>query len=144
MRVMVLIKATPSSEAGLMPNEELMTAMGEYNKALHEAGILRDGDGLKPTSFGKRVRFANGGLDISEGPFPLHEKPLAGFWIWEVSSIEEAVSWIRRCPHPMPGEEAEIDLRPCYGPEDFGDAMSPELHAQEEAVRIAVEKLRAS
>lgn len=121
MRVMVLIKATRNSEAGVMPDEQLLTAMGKYNEALIKAGVMLAGDGLRPSSTGKRVRFANDKKTIIDGPFAETKELIAGYWLWQVQSIEEAVEWVRRCPDPMPGEESEIEIRPLYEPGDFGE-----------------------
>jgi len=140
MRVMVMIKATKNSEAGLMPSEELLTAMGAFNEELMKAGVLVGGEGLLPSRHGKRVRLADGETTVTDGPFATHagtREILAGFWMWQVASMDEAVAWVRRCPAPMPGEEAEIEIRPVVTMDDFGDAMTPELRAQEE--RLAAE-----
>lgn len=135
MRVMVLVKATPSSEAGVMPPLELLEAMGKFNEELAEAGLLLAGEGLKPTSQGKRVVFSGAERLVKDGPFEENINELvAGFWIWEVKDMEEAMSWVMRCPNPMP-EMSEIEIRPVYEADDFGDLMTPELIAQEEALR---------
>jgi hypothetical protein len=138
---MVMIKATKNSEAGLMPSEELLTAMGAFNEALMKAGVLVGGEGLLPSSHGKRVRLADGETTVTDGPFVTDAGQtrdiLAGFWMWQVASMDEAVAWVRRCPAPMPGEETEIEIRPVVTMDDFGDAMTPELRAQEE--RLAAE-----
>jgi len=138
MRVMVLVKATKSSEAGVMPSEELLTAMGKYNEELVKAGVLLDGDGLRPSSAGKRVHFADGKVTVVDGPFAETKELVAGYWIWQVKSIEEAVEWARRCPHPMPGEEGVLEIRPFVEPEHFGEAFTPELREQEERLRAEV------
>jgi hypothetical protein len=140
MRVMVIVKATRNSEAGVMPGEDLIAAMGRYNEELVKAGILQAGEGLHPSSRGKRVSFAGGQTRVSDGPFPQTTELVAGFWIWKVQSMDEAVEWARRCPNPMPGEEATLELRPILEAEDFGDALTPELRAQEERLRASVEK----
>lgn len=134
MRVMVLIAATASSEAGEMPTEELLTAMGAFNEDLANAGVLLAGEGLKPTSVGVRMTIDGDERIVEPGPFPLNERPVAGFWLWEVSSMEEAVSWLRRCPLPMPGR-AEIQVRPLFEASDFGDEFTPDLREQEERLR---------
>ena len=131
MRVMVIIKATKNSEAGVMPSEELLTAMGSFNEDLVEAGILLAGEGLHPSRRGKRVQFAGGERNVVDGPFPNLREIMAGYWIWEVESLDEAVKWVRRCPDPMPGEESEIEIRPLLEAEDFGDEFTPELRARE-------------
>jgi len=135
MRVMVIIKATKNSEAGVMPSEKLLTDMGKYNEELVKAGILLAGDGLHPSSKGKRVRFAAGKKTIIDGPFAEAKELVAGYWIWQVKSLEEAVEWVRRCPDPMPDEVAEIEIRPVFEAEDFGKEFTPELQAQDDRVR---------
>ena len=119
MRVMVMVKATKNSEAGLMPGKELLAAMGKFNQELTEAGLMLAGDGLHPSRRGKRVRFSGGKKTVVDGPFSETKELVAGFWIWQVKSIEEALEWVRRCPDPMPGEESEIEIRPLYEAEDF-------------------------
>jgi len=140
MRVMVIVKATKNSEAGVMPSEKLFTEMGKYNEELVKAGIMLAGDGLKPSSKGKRIKFAGGKRSVVDGPFAETKELVAGFWIWQVRSIEEAVEWARRCPDPMPGEDAELEIRPFYEMEDFGEEFTPELRAQEERIRAEVER----
>ena len=138
MRVMVMIKATKSSEEGVMPSEALLEAMGKYNEELVEAGVLVAGEGLKPSSEGKRIRIADE-RTIIDGPFDSTTELTAGFWIWNVASMDAAVDWAKRCPPPMPGDESVLELRPLYEMEDFGEEMTPELRAQEEKLRAAVE-----
>ncbi len=138
MRVMVIVKATRSSEAGVMPGEKLMAEMGKFNEELVKAGIMLGGEGLHPTSRARRVRFSGGRRTVLEGPFAQVEEQVAGFWLWQVKSMEEAVEWIRRCPDPMPGEEAVIELRQVFEADDFGEALTPELRAQEERLRAQV------
>lgn len=140
MKVMVMVKATKNSEAGLMPGEKLLTEMGKFNEELVNAGVMLAGEGLHPSSKGKRIRFANGEKTVIDGPFPQTRELLAGFWIWQVGSMEEAVEWARRCPDPMPGEEAELELRPVFEAEDFGAEFTPELRAQEDKLRAEVER----
>jgi hypothetical protein len=140
MRVMVIIKATKSSEAGVMPSEKLLAAMGQYNEELVKAGIMLAGEGVHPSSKGKRVRFAGGNKTVIDGPFAETKELIAGFWIWQVKSMEEAVEWARRCPDPMPGEEAEIELRRVFEAEDFGAELTPELRAQEDRLRADMER----
>lgn len=140
MRVMVIIKATPRSEAGEMPSEALLTAMGQYNQALVEAGVMLAGEGLKPSSNAKRVRFADGKKTVVDGPFAETKELIAGFWLWQVSSMDEALEWARRCPDPMPGEAAELEIRPVFEMEDFGEEMTDELRAQEAEMRAALDK----
>jgi hypothetical protein len=129
MKVMVFVKATQDSEAGVMPTRELLTAMGEFNAALVKAGIMLAAEGLKPSREGKRVRFSGKTRSVIDGPFAETRELVAGFWIWQVRSIEEAVEWVKRCPNPML-TDSDIEIRPVFGPEDFGDAMTPELKAQ--------------
>ncbi|MFS8638377.1 MAG: YciI family protein [Gemmatimonadota bacterium] len=138
MRVMVLVKATENSEAGILPSQELLAAMGKFNEELARAGILLDGDGLRPSSAGKRVHFADGKVTVVDGPFAETKELVAGYWIWQVKSMDEAVEWARRCPHPMPGEEGVLEIRPFYEPEDFGDAFTPDLRGLEERLRAEV------
>jgi hypothetical protein len=144
MRVMVIIKATKSSEAGELPSEKLLTEMGAYNEELVKAGIMLAGEGLHPSSRGKRVRFVGDKRTVIDGPFTETKELLAGFWLWQVKSMDEAIEWVRRCPDPMPGEEAEVEIRPVFENEDFGDAMTPELRAQEDALRAEVERQQKS
>ena len=135
MRVLVIIKATKNSEAGVLPDEKLLTAMGAFNEELVKAGIMQAGEGLHPSSKGKRVHFAGGGKrTVIDGPFSETKELIAGFWIWQVKSIDEAIEWVKRTPDPMPGEETEIEVRPIFSPEDFGAEFTPELKAKEEAL----------
>jgi hypothetical protein len=126
MRVMVFVKATKDSEQGLMPTTELFEAMGKYNEQLVEAGIMLSGDGLKPSKVGKRVAFDGTKRTVIDGPFAETRELVAGYWIWEVKDMAEAVEWVRRCPNPMPGP-SEIEIRPFYEMSDFGDAVTPEV-----------------
>jgi hypothetical protein len=119
MRVMVIIKATKNSEAGVLPSAQLLAEMGKYNEELIKAGIMQAGDGLKPSSKGKRVRLTAEKREVVDGPFGETKQLVAGFWIWQVKSLDEAVAWVKRCPDPMPGEDAEIEIRPLYEAEDF-------------------------
>src|ERR1700676_821304 len=134
MKVMVLVKATQDSEAGVMPTQELLTAMGEFNASLVKAGILLAGEGLKPSRHGKRVRFSGKTRTVTDGPFTETKELVAGFWLWQVRSMEEAVEWVKRCPNPHEGE-AEIEIRQVFEPEDFGSELTPELVRQEERQR---------
>ena len=134
MRVMVMVKATSESEAGKMPSAELLAAMGQFNEALVKAGILVAGEGLHPSARGKRVRFAGAQRTVTDGPFAETKELVAGYWIWQVQSMDEAVDWARRCPNPMESD-SDIEIRPLFEAEDFGDAFTPELRAQEERVR---------
>jgi hypothetical protein len=144
MRVMVIVKATKNSEAGVMPSEKLLGDMGKFNEELVKAGIMLAGDGLHPSGKGKRVRFSDGKKTVYDGPFSETKELVAGYWIWQVKSIEEAVEWVKRCPDPMPGEVAEIEIRPVFEAEDFGQEFTPELRAQEERLRAEVERQRKS
>ena len=142
MRVMVLVKATKNSEAGTMPSkdmEDMLTKMGQYNEELVKAGILLAADGLQPSSAGKRVRFGAGKKVVVDGPFTETKELVAGYWLWQVKSMDEAVEWVRRCPDPMPGEQSEIEIRPLYEAEDFAKAFTPELRAQQERLRTELE-----
>ena len=134
MRVMVLVKATKDSEAGVMPSEDLFQAMGEFNAALVKAGIMLAGEGLKPSSEGRRVRFDGADRTVVNGPFPAVGELVAGFWLWEVKDMDEALEWVKRCPNPMPGP-SEIEIRPLYEMADFADAIPQELRDREERLR---------
>lgn len=140
MRFMIIVKASPDSEAGVMPSKELMTAMGNYNEELTKAGILIDCDGLQPSSKGARVRFSGDQRTVIDGPFAETKELIAGYWIWQVKSKQEAIEWVKRCPNPMPGTDAEIEIRQVFEAEDFGDEFTPELREQEERVRAQVKK----
>jgi hypothetical protein len=131
---MVIVKATKDSEDGVMPSKELLTAMMNYNEELVKAGIMLAGDGLKPSSKGKRVRFSGNKRTVVDGPFAETKELVAGYWIWQVRSMEEAVEWLKRCPNPMPGE-SEIEIRPFFEPADFGESFTPEARQQEERLR---------
>ncbi|HLT39544.1 MAG TPA: YciI family protein [Enhygromyxa sp.] len=144
MRVMVMVKATKNSEAGVMPSEQLIAEMGKFNEELIKAGVMLAGDGLHPSSKGKRVRFGGGKKTVIDGPFAETKELVAGFWIWQVQSMEEALEWVRRCPDPMPGEESEIEIRPVFEAEDFGEEFTPELRAQEEQLRAELERRQKS
>ena len=134
MRVMVMIKANEDSEAGVMPSEQLLTEMGAFNEELVEAGVMLDGDGLKPSSEGARVRFSGSQRTVIDGPFVETKELIAGYWIWQVASLDEAIAWVKRCPNPM-GVESEIEIRPIFEAEDFGEEFTPELREQEERLR---------
>jgi hypothetical protein len=134
MKVAVLVKATKDSEAGVMPGPELLTAMGQFNESLVKAGILLAGEGLKPSSYGKRVRFSGKQRTVTDGPFTETKELVAGFWLWQVHSIEEAVEWVKRCPNPML-TDSDIEIRPVFQMEDFGENLTPEVKAQEEELR---------
>ena len=139
MRVMVMVKADKSSEAGVMPDEKLLTAMGKFNDELVKAGVMLAGEGLHPSSKGKRVRFSGAKRTVIDGPFAETKELVAGYWLWQVKSMDEAVEWVKRCPNPMPGE-SEIEIRPVFEAEDFGAEYTPELRAQEERQRAQIEK----
>jgi hypothetical protein len=127
MKVMVFVKATKNSEAGVMPTTELITEMMKYNEELVKAGIMQGGDGLHPSSKGVRVRFQDKERTVINGPFAETSELVAGYWLWQVKDMAEAVAWAKRCPSPMPGEVSELELRPLFAPEDFGEAFTPEL-----------------
>ena len=137
MRFMVIVKATPDSEAGVMPSEALLTAMGKYNEELAKAGILLAGEGLQPSSKGARVRFSGPKRTVVDGPFAETKELIAGFWMWKVKSKEEAIEWVKRCPNPMPGD-SEIEIRQVFEAEDFGEQFTPELKEQAERVYTQV------
>ena len=142
MRVMVIVKATKDSEAGVLPSKELITAMGKYNQELVKAGIMLASEGLKPSSQGKRVRFSESKRTVIDGPFAETKELIAGYWIWQVRSIEEAVEWLKRCPNPMPGE-SDVEIRPVFEAADFGENFTPQAREQEERLReqIAARKV---
>jgi hypothetical protein len=143
MKVMVLVKATRDSEAGVMPSRQLLTEMGKYNEELVKAGILLAGDGLHPSSKGARVRFAGTNRMVIDGPFAETKELVAGYWLWQVKSLQEAIDWVKRCPNPMPGE-SEIEIRPVFEPDDFAEAFTPELREQAERLRAQAEKRKKS
>ena len=134
MKVLVMVKATHDSENGIMPSEQLLSDMMKYNQELVDAGILQSGDGLHPSSKGVRVRFSGPDRSVIDGPFTETNELVAGFWIWKVQSMAEAIEWVKRCPNPMLGE-SEIEIRPLFEPDDFGEAFTPELREQEERMR---------
>ena len=137
MRFMVMIRATAQSEAGEMPGEVLLTEMGRFNEALVDAGVILAGEGLQPSANGARVRFSGSQRTVIDGPFAETKELIAGFWLWRCASLDEAVAWAKRCPNPMEGE-SEIEIRPVFEVEDFGDAMTPELREQEARLRDQV------
>ena len=139
MRVMVIVKASPESEAGEMPKTEMLTAMGQFNEELVKAGVMLAGEGLQPSSRGKRVKFSGKDRRVVDGPFAETSELVAGYWLWQVASMDEAVEWARRCPNPMEGG-GELELRPVFEAEDFGDAMTPELREQEDRLREQTSK----
>lgn len=139
MRFMILLKADKDTEAGVMPGEDLLAAMGNFNDELIKAGVMQAGEGLQPSSRGARVHFSkDGGVSVVDGPFAETKELLAGFWIWRVNSKQEAIDWVKRVPMPMLSGEAEIEIRQIFEMEDFGDTMTPELREQEERQRAAL------
>jgi hypothetical protein len=135
MRFMVIVKASKDSEAGVLPSTELLEAMGNYNEELAKAGVLLAGEGLHPSSKGARVRFAGNQRAVTLGPFAETTELVAGFWLWQVGSLEEAIEWVKRCPNPMPGTDSEIEIRQVFEADDFGAEFTPELREQEERLR---------
>lgn len=142
MRVMVIVKATKNSEAGGMPSKQMLAEMGMFNEELVKAGVMLAGEGLHPSSRGKRVVFSGDEKTVIDGPFPQTTELVAGFWLWQVKDLDDALAWARRCPHPMPGEEGILEIRPVFEAEDFGEEFTPELRAQEERLRAEVERQR--
>ncbi len=138
MRFLVMVKATKDSEAGVMPSTELIAAMGRFNEELVKAGIMQAGEGLQPSSKGARVRFSGKNRTVIDGPFAETKELVAGFWIWECKSLQEAIEWVKKCPNPMP-TESEIEIRPIFSAEDFGKEFTPELRKQEERLREEIE-----
>jgi len=139
MRVMVIVKASKGSEAGEMPSEQLLTEMGSYNEELVKAGIMLAGEGLHPSSKGARVRFSGKDRSVVEGPFAETKELIAGYWMWKVNSMQEAIDWVKRCPNPMM-EDSEIEIRPVFEVEDFGEEFTPELRAQEDRLREQISR----
>jgi hypothetical protein len=138
---MVIVKATKDSEAGVMPTEQLLNDMTKFNEDLAKAGVMLAGEGLQPSSKGARVRFSGPKRTVIDGPFTETKELIAGFWLWQVRSMAEAIDWVKRCPNPHPGE-CEIEIRPVFEAEDFGPAMTPELEEREERLRAATERLK--
>ena len=138
MRVIVMVKATDESEAGVMPNEELLTEMGNFNEELVKAGVMLAGEGLHPSSKGHRVKFSGKERTVVDGPFAETKELVAGYWLWEVKSMDEAIEWVKRCPNPMEGE-SEIEIRQVFEAEDFGDELTPELREQDARLRAQTE-----
>ena len=143
MRFMVIVKATKDSEAGVLPTEKLLAEMGKYNEELAKAGVLLAGEGLQPSSKGARVRFSGKKRTVVDGPFAETKELIAGFWLWRVKSLAEAIDWVKRCPNPFEGD-SEIEIRQVFEAEDFGAEFTPELREQEERVRAQAEKLAKS
>ena len=140
MRFMVIVKATKNSEAGALPTKELLAEMGAFNEELSKAGVMLAGEGLQPSSKGTRVKFSGNRRTVVDGPFPETKELIAGFWLWKVKSKQEAIEWVKRCPHPMRGEDAEIEIRQVFEAEDFGEEFTPEMRRQEELLRAKAEK----
>src|SRR5690349_2977785 len=141
MKFMIMVKATRDSEAGIMPSEELLADMGKFNEELVKAGVMLAGEGLHPSSKGARVRFSGAKRSVIDVPFAETKELVAGFWIWQVKSKEEAIEWVKRCPNPMPGE-SEIEIRQVFEAEDFGAEFTPELREQEDRLRAEMEQLK--
>jgi hypothetical protein len=140
MRVVVFVKATKNSEAGVMPSEKLFIEMGKFNEELVKAGIMKSGDGLQPSAKAKRVLFKGDDRTVVDGPFAETKELVAGFWIWQVKSMDEALAWAKRCPSPMPGEESVLELRPVYEMEDFGESVTPEVRERDARLRAELGK----
>jgi len=141
MRFMVMVKATKNSEVGALPSQQLLADMGKFNEELAKAGVLLAGEGLHPSSKGARVRFSGTKRTVVDGPFAETKELVAGFWLWQVKSKQEAIEWVKRCPHPMPGEDAEIEIRQVFEAEDFGADFTPEMRKQEALLRSQAERL---
>jgi hypothetical protein len=139
MRVMVIVKANKDTEGGVMPSEQLLTEMGNYNEQLVKAGIMLAGEGLHPSSKGARVKFSGSERTVIDGPFAETKELIAGYWLWQVKSLQEAIEWAKRCPNPT-GEESVLEIRPIFEAEDFGEELTPELRAQEDRLRAQVEQ----
>jgi hypothetical protein len=137
---MILVKATKNSEAGAMPTQELLSAMMKYNEELVNAGVMLAGEGLQPSSKGARVKFSGSKRTVTDGPFTETKELVAGYWLWQCKSKQEAIEWVKRCPNPMPGEESEIEIRQIFEAEDFGEEFTPELRKQEERLRAQSEQ----
>ena len=135
MRFMVIVKATKESEAGILPDEKLLTEMGKFNEDLVKAGVMLAGEGLQSSAKGARVKFSGSKRTVTDGPFPETKELVAGFWLWQVKSKEEAIEWAKRCPNPSPGTESELEIRQVFEADDFGDALPAEIREQEERLR---------
>jgi hypothetical protein len=135
MKFMVMVKATPNSEAGVMPKPEMFEAMGRFNEELVKAGIMKAGEGLQPSSKGARVHFSGPKRTVVDGPFAETKELVAGFWLWECKSLQEAIEWVKKCPNPMPGEDSDIEIRPVYEASDFGESFTPEERERGERLR---------
>jgi hypothetical protein len=143
MKVMVLVKANKDSEAGMLPSQQLLAAMGKFNEELVKAGVLLAAEGLHPSSKGARVRFSGNDRSVARGPFAGTGELIAGFWLWQVGSLDEAIAWVKRCPNPHAGE-SEIEIRQVFAPEDFGEALTPELKKHEKRMRETLERPKAN
>lgn len=141
MRFMIIVKATKDSEAGVMPSQQLLTEMGKFNEELVKAGVMLAGEGLQPSSKGARVKFSGTTRTVTDGPFAETKELIAGFWLWQVKSKEEAIEWVKRCPNPMPGE-SEIEIRQVFEAEDFEAEFTPELREQEDRLRTQSEQIK--
>jgi hypothetical protein len=142
MRFMILVKADKNSEAGVLPDKKLLTEMGKFNEELVKAGVMLAGEGLQPSSKGARVKFSGSTRTVTDGPFAETKELIAGFWLWQVKSKEEAIEWVKRCPNPSPGRESEIEIRQLFEAEDFGAEFTPELRRQEERLRAQMDKTK--
>lgn len=143
MRFMVIVKGDAATEAGVMPTEAELAAMGQFNEELVKAGIMIGGDGLHPSSKGKRIKISGNERTVLDGPFAEAKELIAGYWVWQVASMDEAVAWARRCPSPMPGEESVLELRPVFEAEDFGEAYTPEARARDERLRAELARQKS-
>ena len=141
MKVMVIVKASKDTEAGVMPSEQLLREMGDYNEQLVKAGVMLAGEGLKPTSQAVRIEFSGNQRKVIDGPFAETKELIAGYWIWQVKSLQEAIDWAKRCPNPT-GEQSTLEIRPVFEAEDFGEEFTPELRAQEDRIRAQAEDLQ--
>ena len=144
MRFMILVKADKNSEAGVLPDEKLLAELGKFNEELVKAGVMLAGEGLHPSSKGARVKFSRAKRTVIDGPFAETKELVAGFWLWQVKSLEEAIEWVKRCPNPFPDTESEVEIRPIFEAEDFGAEFTPELREQEERLRVQIEKQSTS
>ena len=143
MRFMIIVKATKDSEAGVMPSQQLLTEMGKFNEELVKAGVMLAGEGLQPSSKGARVRFSGSTRTVIDGPFAKTKELIAGYWLWQCKSKQEAIEWVKRCPNPMPGEDSEIEIRQVFEAEDFGAEFTPEIREQEVRLRAQVDKKKS-
>lgn len=144
MRFMVIVKATADSEAGVMPSQQLLADMGQFNEELVNAGVMEAGEGLHPSSKGARVKFSGDRRVVTDGPFAETKELVAGFWLWKCASLAEAIEWVKRCPNPMPNTESEIEIRQVFEADDFGEEFTPELREQEDRLREQLEKRKGA